>query len=102
MATRSEKLAQSLEVLKNLMEEGRTAIQSKDLTRTHRERLLGAGYLQEVMKGWYISASPEQGGGESASWYVCCNSSLGQHHPPRLAVASGGEAGSGRPFAAAS
>ncbi len=70
MATQSEKLAQSLAVLDRLSAGGRTAIQSKDLTRTHRERLLAAGFLQEVMKGWYICTRPDQTGGESTSWYV--------------------------------
>jgi hypothetical protein len=29
-------------------------IQSKELSRVHRERLLTNGFLQEVMKGWLI------------------------------------------------
>ncbi len=69
MATQEEKLAQSLEVLNELLEDGRHAIRSRDLTRTHRERLLGAGFLQEVMKGWYIQSQPSQPEGESTSWY---------------------------------
>ncbi len=58
MATPKEKLANSLEILTELQDNGRMAIQSKDLTRTHRERLLAAGFLQEVMKGWYIISRP--------------------------------------------
>lgn len=70
MATHMEKLAQSLIVLENLCVGERTAIQSKDLTRTHRERLLKNGFLQEVMKGWYICTRPDLASGESTSWYV--------------------------------
>lgn len=70
MATHAEKLAQSLDALEALCKEGRTAIRSRDLTRTHRERLLAAGFLQEVMKGWYICTRPDLAGGESTSWYV--------------------------------
>ena len=70
MATQTEKLAQSLEVLKNLRDDGLTAIRSSDLTRTHRERLLAAGFLQDVMKGWYIPSRPEQTKGESTAWYI--------------------------------
>ncbi|MBU8871268.1 MAG: Fic family protein, partial [Gemmatimonadales bacterium] len=70
MATQAEKLAQSLEVLTELRDEGRTAIRSRNLTRTHRERLLAAGFLQEVMKGWYIPSLPDQAEGESTAWYV--------------------------------
>ena len=56
MATPSEKLAESLEVLHKLQNaNGADAIRARDLTRTHRERLLRNGFLQEVMKDWYIS-----------------------------------------------
>ena len=70
MATQADKLAQSLEVLTELRHMGRIAIRSRDLTRTHRERLLTAGFLQEVMKGWYIQSRPEQAAGDSTEWYV--------------------------------
>ena len=54
MAKPSEKLAKSLEVLHTLQKRGVIAIRSSDLTRTHRERLSQNGFLQEVIKGWYI------------------------------------------------
>jgi hypothetical protein len=55
MVSPSEKLAESLHVLRELQDRGIAAIQSRDLSRTHRERLSRNGFLQEVMKGWYIS-----------------------------------------------
>ena len=70
MATPSEKLAESLEVLHQLQEKGIVAIRSADLTRTHRERLRKNGFLQEVMKGWYIPARPDETTGESTAWYA--------------------------------
>jgi hypothetical protein len=70
MATPSEKLAQSLEALHSLQGRGVVAIRSGDLTRTHRERLLKGGFLQEVMKGWYIPSRPDEIGGESTAWYA--------------------------------
>lgn len=70
MATPAEKLARSLEALAVHLDAGRHAIRSRDLSRTHRERLLAAGFLQEVMKGWYIPSQPGLTGGESTSWYV--------------------------------
>jgi len=70
MATPSEKLADSLEVLHKLQEAGKVAIRSSDLTRTHRERLSKNGFLQEVMKGWYIPARPDESVGESTAWYA--------------------------------
>jgi hypothetical protein len=60
MATVSEKLAQSLSILKGLQDSGKIAIRSRDMTRTHRERLLKNGFLQEVMKGWYIHVRPDE------------------------------------------
>ena len=68
MAKPSEKLAESLEVLHALQERGVVAIRSSDLTRTHRERLRQNGFLQEVIKGWYIPARPDETAGESSAW----------------------------------
>lgn len=70
MATPSEKLAQSLEVLHELQGNGVVAIRSTDLSRVHRERLVKQGFLREVMKGWYIPARPDETAGESTAWYA--------------------------------
>ncbi len=70
MATSSEKLARSLSALKKIQDSGKIAISASDMTRTHRERLLKNGFIQMVMKGWYVSASPDEAPGESTSWYV--------------------------------
>jgi len=70
MATPQEKLAESLEALRKLQDRGVVAIRAADLSRAHRERLLKNGFLQEVMKGWYIAARPDDGAGESTAWYA--------------------------------
>ncbi len=70
MATPSEKLAQSLDILKALQEKGIVAIRARDLTRTHRERLQKNGFIQEVMKGWYIPSRPDDVSGDSTAWYA--------------------------------
>ena len=70
MATPSEKLAHSLKVLHQLQAQGVVAIRSADLSRTHRERLLKNGFLQEVIKGWYIPSRPDETAGESTAWYT--------------------------------
>lgn len=70
MAAPQEKLAESLEALKALQERGVVAIRAADLARTHRERLVRNGFLQEVMKGWYIPARPDGPTGESTAWYT--------------------------------
>lgn len=68
--TLSEKLAQSLEYLLELQKKGIKAIRSRDLTRTHLNRLTKNGFLKEVIKGWYVPCSPDEAQGDSTSWYV--------------------------------
>lgn len=70
MASTGERLASSLRRLKELQDEGRVAIKSSDLTRTHRERLIDAGFLKEVMRGWLIASNPAEFPGESTAWYT--------------------------------
>jgi len=70
MATPSEKLAASLEVLHEMQRRGAVAIRASELKRTHRERLVANGFLQQVMKGWYIPSKPEEPAGESTGWYA--------------------------------
>lgn len=87
MATPAEKLASSLEVLKKFQSSrGVAIIKSKDITRTHRDRLLLNGFIREVIKGWYISTRPDEKKGDSTSWFtsfwhfipVYCNERFGQ------------------------
>ena len=49
MARPYEKLAKSLEILRALQDRGIVAVRSRDLTRTHRERLVKNGFLREVI-----------------------------------------------------
>ncbi len=70
MAKPQEKLAESLEALRALQERGIFAVRSADLTRTHRERLVKNGFLQAVMKGWYIPVHPDEGIDGSSAWYA--------------------------------
>ena len=68
MAKPNEKLAASMEKLKNLQKGGRRVFRSIEFTRIHRERLLRNGFLQEVMKGWLISSIPDANPGDTTSW----------------------------------
>lgn len=70
MATPFDKLAESLEVLKSIQDQGIIAIRTTNMTRTHRERLLKNGFIKEVMKGWYIPSRPDETPGESTAWYA--------------------------------
>jgi len=58
MSTPKEKLALSLDVLQGLQDKDGVAIfKAREISRTDKDRLLKNGYIQEVMKGWYISAN---------------------------------------------
>ena len=70
MAAPAEKLARSLEALKDLQDRGVVAIRSSDLRRIDRERLVANGFLQAVIKGWYIPSRPDEIAGESTAWYA--------------------------------
>lgn len=70
MATPQEKLAQALEALKVLQDKGFVAIMGSELSRTNRERLLGHGFIREVVRGWYIAVPPDEQDGDSTSWYT--------------------------------
>lgn len=71
MASPSEKLADSLSALKTLQDGGAVAIRASQLSRTHRQRLQKAGFIREVMKGWYVPSRPDEPEGESTGWYAC-------------------------------
>ena len=69
MATPAEKLADSLEALRVLQENGIVAIKTEMLARTHRERLLANSFIREVYKGWYMAVPPNEAKGDTTSWY---------------------------------
>ncbi len=71
MTKPSEKLAESLHVLRELQkEQGITAIKTTEISRVHRERLMKNGFIKQVAKGWYISANPNDQAGNSTAWYT--------------------------------
>lgn len=71
MATIQQLLADSLEQLRMLQEENPHIIikGTEQLSRTHLRRLLENGWLQEVMKGWYIPSRPGSEG-DTTVWYT--------------------------------
>lgn len=70
MATPSQKLAESLEKLKDILKNGIVGIKASDLSRVHRERLIENGFIREVFKGWYISTPQAERKGDSTSWHI--------------------------------
>jgi hypothetical protein len=70
MATPQEKLASSLEALKQLQDKSGMIVRSDELSRTHRERLVENGFLLEALRGWYIATSPSDRPGGTTPWYA--------------------------------
>lgn len=70
MATPQEKLARSLEALKQLQGRSSVVVRSDELSRTHRTRLIENGFLLEVVRGWYIATSPDDRPGDTTPWYA--------------------------------
>lgn len=71
MASQSEKIALSLEVLKDVMGPAkRTIFKANEFSRVHRERLVKAGFLLEIKRGWLLLSDPVQNTGESTLWYA--------------------------------
>ena len=70
MATPQEKLAESLKILNGLQNENGIAVISPgSISRSHKDRLVENGFLQEVLRGWYISVKPGEPIGSTSSWY---------------------------------
>ena len=61
-------LAEALGRVKSAAHDG--IVQAKDMSRRDRERLLGGGWLQPVIAGWYLFHSPQGRAGESTAWYA--------------------------------
>lgn len=87
MPTPSDHLAASLEFLKALQTRGLVAVRSRDLPPVHRQRLTRNGFLQEVMKGWYIPTQPGDAPGDSTAWYAAYWSFAAQYLERRFGEA---------------
>jgi hypothetical protein len=70
MSTRNDKLAESLEVLRDLQAGGRRIFASSEFSRTHRDRLKRAGFLAPVIKGWWMVTGPTAPPGDTTAWYA--------------------------------
>lgn len=63
----NQQLAESLKIAKSMAKD--SVLQSNLLERTHRERLIKAGCLTEVIRGWYLLTSPDASNGGSTAWF---------------------------------
>jgi hypothetical protein len=66
----NEKLATSLAALHDLQKERQHIFRAGELSRVHRDRLVKSGFLQPVIKGWLMSASPSARPGDSTAWFA--------------------------------
>ena len=48
----------------------RGVVRSADISRSDRERLRRAGFLMDIVKGWYLLVRPGVNTGESTAWYA--------------------------------
>jgi len=71
MASVQEKLAESLSVLKQYQDthENNIIQGMKTLGETHTKRLIQNGYLEQVIKGWYMPTLPGMEG-DTTVWYA--------------------------------
>jgi fido (protein-threonine AMPylation protein) len=70
MAKPNVRLAESLKVLRRFQDKHGGVVESPDLTETHRARLVAAGFLRPVIKGWYICANPADKPGDTTAWFA--------------------------------
>lgn len=70
MPTPQEKLATALKALRALQEKGIQAIPGAALSRSDREALQRAGFLKDVIRGWYIPSRPDEAKGDTTPWYA--------------------------------
>jgi hypothetical protein len=66
----TERISEALSRV-NAIVEGRDNIHvilASELKRKDRELLSGAGWLQEIIKGWYLLLRPDARPGDSSRW----------------------------------
>lgn len=71
MASIQEKLAESLSVLRNYQDTHKSSIIQgiKTLGNIHSKRLIQNGYLEQIIKGWYMPTMPGMEG-DTTVWYA--------------------------------
>jgi hypothetical protein len=70
-------LAEALIALKKLQDSRKAVIKSSDLSRTHRESLVSNGFLQLIIKGWYMPSKPGESSGDSTPWFAAIKDFVG-------------------------
>ena len=63
-------LANSLEALVQLQSKGKRVIRGAELPRADRQRLKKAGFIEEIVRGWYLPSRPDAQAGSSDAWFT--------------------------------
>jgi Fic family protein len=63
-------LADSLARLEGLHSAGQYVVGAGDLPEADRTRLLRAGWLASIVRGWYVSSRPDIRDGETTAWHA--------------------------------
>lgn len=70
MATSGNQLAASLATIRELQKDGRRVFKSREFTRGDRSRLLQAGFLRDITRGWLVASQPGDAPADSTPWYA--------------------------------
>lgn len=68
MAIKHETLADALQDLHELQEQGNLVVRSGDILPDRIKALRSAGYIQPIMKGWYHLSDPTSRPGDTTPW----------------------------------
>ena len=78
------RLAHALTNLQSLQKAGSLVLRTAELSREDREALVRAGFLQPVIKGWYMPARPGEGEGETTAWYASASHFIARYCEARF------------------
>lgn len=78
------RLADALSALKDLQDQGVRVLRHDQLSRQHRETLARNGFIQPVIRGWYMPASPSDTPGETTAWYASALEFVGRYCQARF------------------
>jgi len=67
MTNQSDKLARALDLLRVTERDG--IVRSAQLSRIYRDRLIKAGFLEEILRSWLMVTHPAAPSGSSVAWY---------------------------------
>jgi fido (protein-threonine AMPylation protein) len=84
MAGPEELLAKSLGLLEAVHRRGQYVLAARDLGATDRRRLVRTGYLQPIIKGWYLTSRPGDRDGETTAWQAYWREFVGRYARQRF------------------